>query len=77
MTVPIRKVSSTASTYWNGKRLLKVRHPVLLDYLNREISLKLSILEKLKCQAGERIEGRIREMENEIEDIRQAKRYFD
>ena len=67
----------TSSEYLYGKRLLEMRHPVLLEYLNREMSLKLSILEKLKCQDGERIEGRVREIEKEIEDIRQAKRYFD
>ena len=67
----------TSSEYIYGHRVLEMRHPVLYDYLNREMSLKTAILAQLKKQDGERIAERIREIEEEIEDIKLAEQYFD
>ena len=38
--------------YLYGKRLLEARHPVLLEFLKRELRIKESILEQLAGRSG-------------------------
>ena len=59
-----------------GKLLLEMRHPVLREYLLREEAIRRQILDGLLGQSGERITGRRRELEEELEYIRKGlKRY--
>ncbi len=55
-----------------GPLLLKGRHPVLKDYLLREKRLNERILDSLEGQTAEAASARRREVETELELIRQA-----
>lgn len=55
-----------------GKLLLEMKHPVLREYLIREEAIRRQILEGLRGQSGERITGRKRELEEELEYIRKG-----
>ena len=59
-----------------GKLLLEMRHPVLRDYLLREEAIRLQILDGLLGQSGERITGRKRELEEELEYIRKGLKHY-
>lgn len=55
-----------------GKYLLEHAHPVLKEFLNRELVLKTEITENLKQKAGENAKKRILELEEEQEKIKQV-----
>ena len=59
-----------------GKLLLEMRHPVLREYLLREEAIRLQILDGLLGQSGERITGRKRELEEELEYIRKGLKHY-
>lgn len=50
-----------------GPLLIKESHPVLLEFINREIALKEAVLEKLRKVDGDNIEQRTKEIQNELE----------
>ena len=59
--------------YLYGKRLLEARHPVLLEFLKRELHIKESILEQLAGRSGsESARERAEEICREREWIRKA-----
>lgn len=58
--------------YIYGKCLLKKKHPLLLEYLNRELQIKGNILKSLEGRDGERLRARVQEIENEMELARKA-----
>ena len=59
--------------YLYGKRLLEVRHPVLLEFLKRELHIKESILEQLAGRSGsESARERAEEICREREWIQKA-----
>ena len=62
--------------YLYGRRLLEKKHPVLKEYLEREIRIKEGILSGLREKNSERIAERIRELEGETELARRAYAYF-
>ena len=62
--------------YLYGKRLLEKKHPVLYEYLQREYRIKSEIQENLQKQKNERIESRLKELEEELELIREAMQMF-
>lgn len=70
------------TTGWNeaeleyGKLLLEKKHPVLYQFLNRELRIREHILEKLEKQRGENIELRKAEVQKEIEIIRKGLGYY-
>ena len=63
--------------YLYGKRLLEKNHPVLYEYLQREHRIKSEIYENLQKQKNERIEIRLKELEEELELIREAMQMFE
>lgn len=63
---PIEGVSGYSEVEeWFGKLLLEQRHPVLLQYLERELRIRMGILEKLKMAPASSGEERKREIEEE------------
>ena len=60
-----------------GKLLLEKKHPVLLQFLERELRIRGQILEKLCKQEGENIEQRKKEVQKEIEIIQKGMEYYD
>ena len=62
--------------YLYGKRLLEKKHPVLYEYLQREYRIKSEIQRDLQKQKNERIEMRLKELEEELELIREAMQKF-
>lgn len=59
-----------------GKLLLEKKHPVLYQFLNRELHIREGILEKLKQQEGDRIVVRQNEVQKEIETIQKGLEYY-
>lgn len=55
-----------------GRLLLQQRHPVLIQYLEREIATKEQILSELKTRTGEKIQRRYTELLEEISCAREA-----
>lgn len=55
-----------------GKYLIQKKHPVLLQYLDKEIRTKTSILEQLMQQDSEKNVGRIEELRKELAHARAA-----
>lgn len=55
-----------------GKLLLEMRHPVLREYLDRELEIRQNILAGLQGQTGERIRIRRMELEEELDYIRKG-----
>lgn len=60
-----------------GERLLLERHPVLERYLRRRETLTLQLEEELERQGTERTKERLREVRQELEDIRWGLTFFD
>ena len=58
--------SYTEEEYLYGKFLLKNAHPVLKDFLNRELVLKKEIVQNVKQKAGENAKKRIQTLEEEV-----------
>lgn len=68
-----RKEEYTEWEYAFGKRLLEKKHPVLLKYLLHWKKIQEQILQQLKKQRdSDRTRVRIREIENELWNIREA-----
>ncbi|MDD2980614.1 MAG: class I SAM-dependent methyltransferase [Hespellia sp.] len=59
-----------------GKLLLEMRHPVLKQFLDREVEIKIQVLERLATQSGSHIEVRRREIENELALAREGLSYY-
>lgn len=59
-----------------GKLLLEMRHPVLREYLDREMAIRRQILRGLEGKAGEQIARRKDELEEEMEYIRKGMGYY-
>ena len=65
-----------ACEYLYGRRLLEKRHPVLKEYLERELSIRENILAGLRKEDGERVRVRILEIEEEMRLTCQALQYY-
>ncbi|MBO5460405.1 MAG: SAM-dependent methyltransferase [Ruminococcus sp.] len=82
MKVCISSDKKSLCELWNeaeleyGKLLLEKHHPVLLQFLNRELLIKKQIQEKLNFQEGERIQKRLKEVEDEIRTIQKGLEYY-
>ena len=59
-----------------GKLLLEMRHPVLREYLDRELEIRQNILAGLQGQTGERIRIRRMELKEELDYIRKGLDYY-
>lgn len=59
-----------------GKLLLEKKHPVLLQFLERELRIRKQILEKLCKQEGKNIDLRKKEVQSEIEIIQKGMEYY-
>ena len=55
-----------------GKLLLEQKHPILKEYLDKEVRTKEQILHNLNMEAGLHIEQRKKEIEMELEGIKYA-----
>lgn len=62
----------TPVQYQYGPCLLQNRNPVLKSFLKWEENLKAQLLEKLRKTSGERAEGRVQQLTEELLLIRQA-----
>ena len=56
--------------------LLEMRHPVLREYLDRELEIRQNILAGLQGQTGERIRIRRMELKEELDYIRKGLDYY-
>ena len=59
-----------------GKLLLVGQHPVLREYLQREIQIRLHILEGLEKAATEQAERRRKELERELKTAEKGMEYY-
>ena len=59
-----------------GKLLLEKKHPVLKEYLEREIRIYQSILDGLKAKDSERIRQRREELEQELGEAEKGMEYY-
>lgn len=59
-----------------GKLLLEKQHPVLREYLEREIRIYQSILEGLKAKDSDRIRQRKEELEQELVEAEKGMEYY-
>lgn len=59
-----------------GKLLLEKQHPVLREYLEREIRIYQSILEGLKAKDSDRIRQRKEELEQELVEAEKGMKYY-
>ena len=75
-------VADTAVKCWDtvqlkyGKLLLEKQHPVLREYLEREIRIYQSILEGLKAKDSDRIRQRKEELEQELVEAEKGMKYY-
>jgi len=75
---PMMKVSNGKSEEYSiielryGKLLLKKKHPVLKEFLEKEVRTKELILSNLNVQTGNHINARKAEIEQELENIKEA-----
>lgn len=60
-----------------GKLLLEKKHPILRQFLERELRIRKQILEKLCEQEGANIELRKEEVQGEIKIIQKGMEYYD
>lgn len=60
-----------------GRLLLMGRHPVLRDYLEREIRIRTAIIDSLKSSDSDRAGQRIRELRAELECAEKGLKYYD
>jgi len=60
-----------------GKKLLKIKHPVLKMFLEKEVQAKKQIIENLKYEQGEHIKKRVLEIETELSYIKEALSVYD
>lgn len=80
---PMMKVLNGSSSAYDmvelryGRELLEQKHPVLKDFLLKELRVKEEILENLKQKDGLHIEDRQRDIHEELEGIRYVlQRYY-
>ena len=66
----------TAEQLKYGKLLLEKQHPVLREYLEREIRIKREILSGLEKKDSDRIAFRKRELTEELEDAEKGMNYY-
>ena len=59
-----------------GKLLLEKQHPVLKEYLEREIRIYRSILDGLKAKDSDRIRKRREELEQELGEAEKGMKYY-
>ena len=59
-----------------GKLLLKEKHPVLRKYLQREIRIRLQILEGLEKASAEQADRRRKELEHELRIAEKGMEYY-
>ena len=59
-----------------GKLLLKEKHPVLRKYLQREIRIRLQILERLEKASAEQADRRRKELEHELRIAEKGMEYY-
>lgn len=71
-----REAPYSECEYLYGRRLLEKRHPVLKEYLQRELNIRENILDGLWKEEGERVRVRSLEIEEEMRLTRQALRYY-
>lgn len=75
---PMMKVTSGESPEYNtiefryGKYLLKQKHPVLKEFLEKEVQAKGKILQSLDAQSGAHIEARKAEISRELAEVKEA-----
>ncbi|MFI3172447.1 MAG: class I SAM-dependent methyltransferase [Eubacteriales bacterium] len=50
-----------------GRYLIKGKHPVLIQFINKEIAVKEEVVKSLKNKVGEHIEHRMKELREELE----------
>lgn len=58
--------------YCYGRRLLAMRHPVLKEFLEKEIAAKEQILEELRKLPGEHVKSRIETLSGELSIAKEA-----
>lgn len=63
---------STEAELCYGKLLLRTKHPVLKEFLQRELRMKTDILERLCVESGESAAKRAGELKEEIAVIQEA-----
>ena len=56
--------------------MLEKQHPVLREYLEREIRIYQSILERLKAKDSDRIRQRKEELEQELVEAEKGMKYY-
>ena len=59
-----------------GRLLLKERHPVLRDYLEREIRIKTGIIRSLEENGSGRAVRRISELKKEVKQAEKGLGYY-
>lgn len=80
---PMMKVTNGVSEEYNkielryGKYLLQQKHPVLKEFLEKEVQTKEQILQNLNAQSGEHIEMRKTEIGNELSEAKEALRVYE
>lgn len=67
-----KTISYSREEEWFGKFLLKEKHPVLKEYLLRELRIRNEILDKLKVSEGEGAQSRILQIEEEKQIVESA-----
>lgn len=78
-----KKELSKAAPMWDevqlrfGKLLLKKKHPVLRQLLQRDLALTEEIVKNLPSDGGERIENRKNQLNREIGYIREGLKYYE
>ena len=59
-----------------GKRLLAKKHPVLKQFLEKEVQTKETILTNLELESGEHIENRKKELKEELLLVKEALKVY-
>ena len=67
----------TKEEEWFGRFLLKEKHPVLKEYLLRELRIRNEILERLRLSEGEGAQNRIAEIEEEKQLVETALKVYE
>ncbi|MBQ8802321.1 MAG: SAM-dependent methyltransferase [Tyzzerella sp.] len=75
---PMMKVTNGRSPEYNtielryGKYLLEQKHPVLKEFLKKEVQVKGLIMQNLDAQSGAHIEARKAELSRELAEVKEA-----
>ena len=62
--------------YYYGKQLLEEQHEVLEEFLDREIRMRIELMEALKAKETENTRRRQKELEEELQILEEAKKYY-